>query len=313
MKFLFLALALAPWISGEAAQEVIINGSGASMPAPLIAAWGAEYQKKTGVQVTYQAIGSDGGVRQIADRTVDFGVTEEPVPENALEKDKLWQFAIVQGGVVPVVHLEGVKAGELVLSGTSLADIFLGKIKFWDDPSMQQLNPNLKLPHEQIHVIYRSEGSGITAIFTNYLSALSPAWKKGVGAGSIIHFPVGDGAKGSDGVMNKMAELPNSIGYVDYTFAIQHKLTYTALHEGGRGVVQPAPDQFMDPPKWPIMGTSYILLTKEKKESNQKVVNFFNWALTDGDKNAQELGYAPLSFSTRTAIKAYWKELQLIP
>jgi phosphate transport system substrate-binding protein len=306
-----------------------LNGAGASFPYPVYSAWGYDYNKVTGVQLNYQSIGSGGGIRQITERTVDFGASDAPLKPEQLEKDRLLQFPAVIGGVVPVVTIAGVKAGQLTLDSNTLCKIYLGEIKYWDDPKIKALNPKLTLGHDEITVVHRSDGSGTTAIFTNYLSDGCPDWKSKVGAGTSVNWPTGIGGKGNEGVANYTKRTPNSIGYVEFAYAEQNKLAYVLLKNSSGKVVSPSFETFenaaatanFDPAKhfdlwlvnapganaWPIAGATFILLAREKVESNKKVTAFFDWAFKKGNAKAKELVYVPLPDSLKDKIRAYWK------
>ncbi len=322
------ALALLSAVSVAQAAETL-NGAGASFPFPVYSAWAYDYHQATGMQLNYQSIGSGGGVRQITARTVDFGASDAPLTTEELQKDKLLQFPAVMGGVVPVVHISGVKAGALKLDGIVLARIFLGEIKRWDDKAIQSMNPKVKLPRAEISVVHRSDGSGTTAIFSTYLSEVSPEWKTKVGAGKSLAWPVGIGGKGNEGVANYTQRTANSIGYVEYAYAEQNKLAYVILKNAAGNFVAPSFETFEDaaatadfsadnhfdlwlvnaPGKnaWPIAGATFILLAKEKKDANKKVAAFYDWAFTNGDAKAKELIYVPLPESLKNKIRAYWK------
>jgi phosphate transport system substrate-binding protein len=325
-----LALVIALVLSFTAAYAAeTLNGAGATFPYPVYSAWAFDYNKITGVQLNYQSIGSGGGVKQITARTVDFGASDEPLKPEALEKDKLLQFPAVIGGVVPVANLENVKPGQLKLDPASLCKIFLGDIKYWDDAQLVKMNQGLKLPHSEITVVYRSDGSGTTAIFTEYLNGVCPAWKDKVGAGKAVKFPVGIGGKGNEGVANYVKRTANSIGYVEFAYAKQNKLDHTQLKNAAGNFVEPSFESFEDaaetgdfnPQKsfylwltnapgkgsWPIAGATFILLAKEKAASNKHVVQFFDWAFKNGDNKAKELVYVPLPKSLKDKIRAYWK------
>lgn len=312
-----------------AQAEDILNGAGASFPAPLYQAWAYEYNKATGAKLNYQSIGSGGGVRQIAGRTVDFGASDDPMTPEELKKDRLLQFPAVIGGVVPVVNIPKVKAGELRLDAASLCRIFLGEIKHWDDPAIKALNPKLALPHTEITVVHRSDGSGTTAIFTNYLSETCPAWKAKVGEGKAVKWPVGIGGKGNEGVANYVKRTQSSIGYVEFAYAKQNKLNHAQLKNRAGSFVEPGFDSFedaadsgdFDPKKdfhtwlnntpgktaWPIAGATFILLAKDKNEANRKTVAFFDWAFKNGDATAKNLTYVPLPQKLKDKVRAYWK------
>ncbi len=311
----------------EAADK--LNGAGASFPYPVYSAWAIDYNKATGVQLNYQSIGSGGGIRQITERTVDFGASDAPLTPEELAKAKLLQFPAVMGGVVTVVNIAGVKPGEMRLDSEAMAKIFLGEIKYWDDSSIKALNPKVKLSHDEITVVHRSDGSGTNAIFTEYLSGISPDWKAKVGAGTSVKWPVGIGGKGNEGVSNYVQRTANSIGYVEFAYAEQNKLTYTLLKNSAGTFLKPSFDAFedaaatgtFDPKKhfylwlvnapgknaWPIAGATFILLAQEKTDANRKVVKFFDWAFRNGDRKAKELIYVPLPTSLKDKIRAYWK------
>ncbi|MBI4842701.1 MAG: phosphate ABC transporter substrate-binding protein PstS [Nitrospirae bacterium] len=307
-----------------------LNGAGATFPYPVYSAWAYDYNKITGVQINYQSIGSGGGVRQITERTIDFGASDDPSKPEQVQKDKLLQFPAVIGGVVPVVNLENTHPGQLKLDPESLCSIFLGEIKYWDDEKIKKMNPQSKLTHSEVTVVYRSDGSGTTAIFTNYLSAVCPAWKEKIGAGKAVKFPTGIGGKGNEGVANYVKRTANSIGYVEFAYAKQNKLTFTQLKNSAGNFVVPGFESFedaaesgdFDPKKdfylwltnapgkesWPIAGATFILLAKEKTDANKSVVKFFDWAFKNGDNKAKELVYVPLPKSLKDKVRAYWKE-----
>jgi phosphate transport system substrate-binding protein len=324
-----LALALIFSFSHVEAADVL-NGAGATFPYPVYSAWAYDYNKATDVQFNYQSIGSGGGIRQITDRTVDFGASDAPLPPEQLEKDRLLQFPAVMGGVVPVVNIEGIAPGQMKLDSEAVCKIYLGEIKNWDDPKIKSLNPGLKLPNHEITVVHRSDGSGTTAIFTNYLSGACPAWKEKVGAGTSVNWPVGIGGKGNEGVANYTARAADSIGYVEFAYAVQNKLAYALLKNPAGNFVAPSFESFedaaatanFDPAKnfylwlvnapgkhaWPIAGATFILLAKEKTDSNKKVVKFYNWAFNHGDSKAKELIYVPLPKTLKNKIRGYWKQ-----
>jgi phosphate transport system substrate-binding protein len=328
--FLKIALALAVMLSFTYADAAeLLNGAGATFPYPVYSAWAYEYNKVTGVQLNYQSIGSGGGIKQISARTVDFGASDKPLTPAELAKDNLLQFPAVMGGVVPVVDISGVRAGQLKLDSDALCKIYLGDIKYWDDSRIRSLNPGLRLGHNEITVVHRSDGSGTTAIFTTYLSEVCPDWKSKVGAGTSVSWPVGIGGKGNEGVANYTKRQNNSIGYVEFAYAEQNKLAYALLKNSAGNFVKPSFETFedaaatgdFDPGKsfylwlvnapgkhsWPIAGATFILLGKEKPEANKKVVKFYDWAFKNGDKKAKELVYVPLPKSLKNKIRAYWK------
>jgi phosphate transport system substrate-binding protein len=315
--------------SNQAQAEEMLNGAGATFPYPVYSAWANEYNKITGLKLNYQSIGSGGGIKQITERTVDFGASDKPLKPEELAKANLIQFPAVIGGVVPVVNIAGIKAGELKLDPDTMCKIYLGEIKTWSDPKIKGMNPKLNLPDTNITVVHRSDGSGTTAIFTDYLSDVCPAWKEKVGAGTSVSWPAGIGGKGNEGVANYVQQQANSIGYVEFAYAKQNNLTHTVLKNHAGTFVEPSFESFedaaatanFDPKKdfylwlndapgkksWPIAGATFILLGKEKKDSNIKVVKFFDWAFKNGDAKAKELVYVPLPKSLKAKVQAYWK------
>lgn len=329
-RILSLVLALTVLLLfSKAFAEETLNGAGATFPYPVYSAWAYEYHKITGVKLNYQSIGSGGGIRQIVNRTVDFGASDNVLTPEELNKNSLLQFPAVIGGVVPVVNIPGIKEGQLKLDSDTLCKIFLGEIKKWSDPKIKSLNPNLNLPDKEITVVHRSDGSGTTAIWTHYLSGACGAWKDKVGYGTSVKWPVGIGGKGNEGVANYVKRTANSIGYVEFAYAKQNKLANTLLKNPAGNFVAPSFDTFEDaadtadfnaknhfatwltnaPGKnsWPIAGATFILLAKEKKDSNTKTVKFFDWAFNNGDAKAKELIYIPLPKSLKDKIRAYWK------
>ncbi|HTP06205.1 MAG TPA: phosphate ABC transporter substrate-binding protein PstS [Nitrospirota bacterium] len=331
MTAIVLTLVLA--VSTGAFADEMLNGAGATFPYPVYSAWANEYNKVTSVKLNYQSIGSGGGIKQITERTVDFGASDKPLKPEELAKDNLIQFPAVIGGVVPVVNVPGIKAGELRLDSEALCKIYLGEIKNWNDPKIKGLNPKVKLPNSDITVVHRSDGSGTTAIFSDYLSDVCPAWKEKVGTGTSVSWPVGIGGKGNEGVANYVQQTANSIGYVEFAYAKQNKLAHAVLKNHAGNFVEPSFESFEDAaatanfdPKqdfylwlndspgknsWPIAGATFILLAKEKKESNMKVVKFYDWAFKNGDNKAKELIYVPLPKSLKDKIGAYWKSNEI--
>jgi phosphate transport system substrate-binding protein len=325
---LLIAFALIMPLS-HANAATVLNGAGATFPYPVYSAWAYNYNKVTGVRLNYQSIGSGGGIRQVTDRTIDFGASDAPLTPQQLKKDRLLQFPAVIGGVVPVVNIPGIRAGQLKLDSDAVCRIYLGEIKNWSDPKIRTLNPGVSLPNHEITVVHRSDGSGTTAIFTNYLSGACPAWKKKVGAGTSVNWPVGIGGKGNEGVSNYTRRAADSIGYVEFAYAVQNKLAYALLKNPAGTFVAPSFQSFedaaatarFDPKKdfdlwlvnapgrqaWPIAGATFILLAKEKRDSNSKVVAFYDWAFNNGDSTAQGLIYVPLPKSLKDKIRAYWK------
>ncbi len=307
----------------------IINGAGATFPYILYANWTNEYYKLTGVKINYQSIGSGGGIRQIIERTIDFGASDLPLSPDEVEKKGLLQFPTVIGAVVPVVNVPEIKNEKLILDGESLCKIYLGKIKKWNDPQIKALNPNLFLPDKFITPIYRSDASGTTAIFTHYLNGSCKEWKVQIGFGTAVNWRVGIGAKGNEGIANYVKKTPYTIGYVELAYAIQNRLSYTKLKNMSGNIVEPDEEAIkaalskadFNPLKhfyvwltnvpedkaWPIVGATYILLARDKKEINKEVVKFFDWAFKNGDDSAKKLTYIPLSEQIKEKIRNYWK------
>lgn len=314
-----------------AAQAADITGAGASFPYPIYAKWADQYNKETGNRVNYQSIGSGGGQQQIIAKTVDFGASDDPMKGDALEKNGLFQFPAIVGGTVPVINVDGIKPGELKLSGTVIADIFLAKIKKWDDPAIKAMNPDVKLPSADIIVVHRSDGSGTTFGWTNYLSKVSPAWKEQVGEGKAVKWPTGQGGKGNEGVAAYVRQLKNSIGYVEYAYAKQNNLSWTQLQNKDGKFVQPTQEAFAaaaanadwnsapgmgvvltEEPgaeSWPVTSASFILVHKvqDKPENGKEVLAFFDWAFKKGAKSAAELDYVPMPESVTNTIAEAWK------
>ncbi|QOZ73109.1 phosphate ABC transporter substrate-binding protein PstS [Bradyrhizobium arachidis] len=313
-----------------AAFAADITGAGATFPFPIYSKWADAYKKETGNGLNYQSIGSGGGIKQIQAKTVTFGASDAPLKAEQLEKDGLVQWPMVMGAIVPVVNLEGVKAGELVFDGETLANIYLGKITKWDDAAIKKLNPNVKLPSDAITVVRRSDGSGTTFNFTNYLSKASADWKSKVGEGTAVEWPVGVGAKGNEGVSGNISQTKNSIGYVEYAYAKQNKLTYTGLVNKSGKPVQPTVEAFQaaasnadwakapgyyviltDQPgdkSWPITAATFILMHKEPadKVASKEAIKFFTWAFKNGAKAAEELDYIPMPESVVKLIEKTW-------
>jgi phosphate transport system substrate-binding protein len=307
-----------------------ITGAGATFPFPIYSKWADAYKKETGNGLNYQSIGSGGGIKQIQAKTVTFGATDMPLKVEQLEKDGLVQWPMVMGAIVPVVNLEGVKPGEIVFDGETLANIYLGKITKWDDAAIKKLNPSVKLPSEAITVVRRSDGSGTTFNFTDYLSKVSADWKSKIGSGTAVEWPVGVGAKGNEGVSGNIGQTKNSIGYVEYAYAKQNKLTYTAMVNHAAKTVQPTVEAFQaaasnadwakapgyyviltDQPgdkSWPITASTFILMHKDAtdKAASQEAIKFFKWAFAKGDKMAEELDYIPMPDGVVKLIEQTW-------
>jgi phosphate transport system substrate-binding protein len=325
-------IAVAAAALSTSAFSAEITGAGATFPYPIYAKWADAYKKSTGTGLNYQSIGSGGGIKQITAKTVDFGASDMPLKPEELEKEGLTQFPTVIGGDVPVVNLPGVKSGQLRLTGPALADIYLGKITKWDDPAIAALNKGLKLPAQDITVVHRSDGSGTTFIWVNYLSKMSPEWKTKVGEGTSVNWPAGVGGKGNEGVASYVQRIAGSIGYVEYAYALQNKMTSVAVQNRDGEYVQGNADAFKaaaanadwskapgfyliltDQPgksAWPISGATFILMHKsqEKPEIAKEVLKFFDWAYgSEGDKLASSLDYVPLPDSVVKQIQTSWK------
>jgi len=317
-----------------AAQADEISGAGATFPYPIYAKWAEAYAAKTGLKMNYQSIGSGGGIKQITAKTVDFGASDMPLKPADLEKDGLTQFPMVMGGVVPVINVPGIAAGQLKLDGKVLADIYLGKISKWNDPAIAALNPGLKLPDLAIAPVYRSDGSGTTFIFTHYLSEVSPEWKDKVGENTSVQFPSGIGGKGNEGVSAMASRTVGAIGYVEYAYAKQNRLTYALLRNKDGEFVSPASAAFRaaaanadwsktqdfyllltnQPGKdsWPITGATFILLHKQqsKPEVAREVINFFDWAYLNGGKLADDLDYVPMPENVVKLVEQSWQQIK---
>jgi phosphate transport system substrate-binding protein len=320
----FLAATILP------AAAVEISGAGATFPYPVYAKWADTYKKDTGVGLNYQSIGSGGGIKQIEAKTVTFGATDAPLKGPELEKFSLVQFPMVMGGIVPVVNIDGVSPGELVIDGPTLAGIFLGTIKTWDDPAIKKLNPNAKLPSQAIAVVHRSDGSGTTFNFTYYLAEASADWKSKVGSATSVEWPVGIGAKGNEGVSNNVSQTKGSIGYVEYAYALQNKLVYTKMVNKEGKAVAPTSAAFQaaaanadwnsvpgygvilanqaGAESWPMTAATFILIHKQPDDAAAAAaaLKFFAWAYTKGDKMAEELDYVPMPKKVVGEIEKMW-------
>ena len=307
-----------------------ITGAGASFPAPLYAKWASDYNKATGVKINYQSVGSGAGLKQIEAKTVDFGASDAPLKDEDLQAKGLMQFPTVVGGVVPVVNIQGIKPGELKLNGQVLGDIYLGKITKWNDPAIKALNGSLALPDATIAPVRRADGSGTSFAFTNYLSQVNPEWKAKVGEGTAVNWPTGAGGKGNEGVAAFVGRLPNSIGYVEYAYVKQNKMTYAQLQNASGGFVSPDDETFKaaaagadwdksfyqilnnKPGKdaWPITTGTFILVHKvqDKPANAAAVLKFFDWAYKSGDKTAADLDYVPMPDSVKAIIAKAWAD-----
>lgn len=330
-RALATGLATASLAIASSAYALDITGAGATFPYPIYAKWAEAYNGKTGVKLNYQSIGSGGGIKQIQNKTVDFGASDMPLKPEELEKNGLLQFPTVVGGVVPVINVEGVGNGQLRLSGEVLANIFLKKVTKWSDPSIKALNPGLTLPDAAITVVHRSDGSGTTFVFTNYLGKVSKEWNDKVGSNTAVSWPAGIGGKGNEGVASYVQRVKNSIGYVEFAYAKQNALPYANMQNREGEFVSPNIQSFQsaaqyaewdkapglyeiltnEPGKatWPISGATFILMHKvqDKPENGKEVLKFFDWSYANGDKMAQSLDYVPLPDSVVKLISNKWK------
>jgi phosphate transport system substrate-binding protein len=329
--FLALLATTAALIVTPGIYAADITGAGATFPYPVYAKWADAYKKQTGVRMNYQSIGSGGGIKQIKAKTVDFGASDKPLTLEELEINGLTQFPTVLGGVVPVINIDGVKQGQIRLTGTVLADIFLGKIKRWNDPAIAGLNAGIDLPASNITVVHRADGSGTTFLFTDYLSKVNPEWKEKVGADVSVAWPVGTGGKGNEGVANFVKQIKSSIGYVEAAYVKQSKMNYVQLQNHDGVYVIPTEDGFKaaaantqwdkapgfyeiltNKPgqnSWPITGATFVLMHKSQVNSAQAlaVLKFFEWAYASGDEMALELDYIPLPDSVVQLIENSWE------
>jgi len=330
-KSVAVAVILASSVSAAHAAGQI-SGAGATFPYPVYAKWADAYANATGVKLNYQSIGSGGGIKQIEAGTVDFGATDAPLSADDLAKNGLVQWPMVMGGVVPVVHIAGVNPGDIKLTGAVLANIFLGKISKWNDAAIVALNPTVKLPAEDITVIARSDGSGTTFNFTNYLAAVSPDWKSSVGVNTAVQWPVGLAGKGNEGVANYVAQLDGTIGYVEYAYALQNKLSYTQMQNKDGNFVSPTAEGFSSAAanadwvhtpgygvvlgnqpgakSWPITAATFILVhaKNEKPESVVESLKFFDWSFKNGQQMAADLSYVPMPDSVVTLVEKTWAD-----
>ncbi len=329
IRRLALAVALFAPIASMA-QDV--TGAGATFPAPLYSKWADAYNKATNVRINYQSVGSGAGLRQIRGKTVDFGASDMPLTDAELAKDGLMQFPTVIGGVVAVINVKGVAAGQMRITGQVLGDIYLGKITKWNDAALTALNPGVPLPDTAIAVVRRADGSGTTFIFTNYLSKVNAEWKSKVGEGTAVNWPTGAGGKGNEGVAAFVQRLPNSIGYVEYSYAKSNKMTHLLMRNAAGTFVAPDDVNFKaaaasaewsksfyqilteQPGKdsWPITGATFIMMYKsqEKPAQGSSSLKFFEWAFINGDKMATELEYVPLPDSLKALVRSAWGEVK---
>lgn len=314
------------------ASAADITGAGSTFVYPILAKWADVYKKDTGVGLNYQSIGSGGGIKQITNKTVTFGASDMPLTPAEVAKNHFVQFPIINGAVVPVVNLPGIKPGELTLDGPTLANIYLGKITKWNDPAIAKLNPGVKLPSTAIVVVHRSDGSGTTFIWTNYLSKVSPDWKSQVGNSTAVEWPAGIGAKGNEGVANNTNNTTGAIGYVEYAYAMQNKMSYTKMQNQAGKTVEPTSAAFQaaaagaqwtsakdfyviltnapGDTSWPIAGSTFILMRSApvSEADSGAALKFFDWGYKNGKKMAADLDYVPMPDSVVTLIEKTWKE-----
>lgn len=330
MNFLKTIVAAGLVAASTSAYAADITGAGSTFIYPVLSKWADAYKKDSGAGVNYQSIGSGAGIKQIEAKTVTFGATDMPLTVAQLEKDGLAQWPMIMGAIVPVVNIEGVKAGDMVLDGDTLAKIYLGTIAKWDDPAIKKLNPKLNLPSTAIAVVHRADGSGTTFNFTDYLSKVSADWKSKVGSGTAVEWPAGVGAKGNEGVSGNVGQTKNSIGYVEYAYAKQNKLTYTALVNKDGKTVEPTDEGFKaaaanadwthapgyyliltnqpGEKSWPIVASTFVLMHKDAadKAASQEAVKFFKFSFEKGGKMAEDLDYIPMPDSVVKLIEKTW-------
>lgn len=335
MKQSFVALLAVAAVATAAAVPALadISGAGATFPYPVYAKWADTYKKETNVRLNYQSIGSGGGIKQIIAGTVTFGASDKPLSAPELEKNGLVQFPTVLGGIVPVVNLDGIKPGDIVLDGETIARIYLGDITTWNDPAIQKLNPDLKLPSDAIAVVYRSDGSGTTFVWTDYLSKVSSDFKSKIGSNTSVQFPTGVGAKGNEGVANNVMQMKGAIGYVEYAYAKENKLSYTKMLNKDGKTVSPVKEAFQaaaanadwaatpgmgviltnepGPESWPITNPTFILMHKKAADvaAAKSALKFFEWAYANGDQMAEDLDYVPLPDSVVELVKKSWRDI----
>jgi phosphate transport system substrate-binding protein len=316
-----------------AAAAADISGAGATFPYPIYAKWADAYKKLTGVGLNYQSIGSGGGIKQIKAKTVTFGASDMPLKPDDLKASGLIQFPVIIGGVVPVVNVKGVSPGQMHLDGPTVASIYMGDIKQWNDPAIKKLNPKLTLPNTAIAPVYRSDGSGTNFLFSDYLSKVSPKFQSSIGANTSVQWPAGIGAKGSEGVANMTTQTDGAIGYVEYAFAKQNKMSYASMTNKAGNVVEPSAETFQaaaanadwahadsfyviltdqaGAKSWPITGASFILVYKQPDDpaAVAEALKFFAWAFKDGASMAAELDYVPLPPSLIAEVKKTWAQI----
>jgi phosphate transport system substrate-binding protein len=325
-------LAAGLMLAAGTASAADITGAGATFPYPAYAKWAEAYRQGTGIGLNYQSIGSGGGIKQIKAGTVDFGASDMPLPPDELQSAGLVQFPTLIGGVVPVVNVKGIAAGQLKLDGKTLAAIYLGRIAKWNDPAIAALNEGTSLPDEAISVVHRADGSGTTYIFTDYLAKADPGWKDEVGVGTAVEWPAGVGGKGNEGVANYARQIEGGIGYVEYAYALQNKLAFVTMKNADGAFVQPSAESFAaaasgadwkatpgfrliltdqkGAKSWPITGATFILMQAKQRdpERGKQVLSFFRWAYDKGDQAAAALDYVPLPDDVVALVEASWKD-----
>ena len=327
-----LGISIALFAASTASMAQDATGAGATFPAPLYAKWADAYNKAIGAKINYQSVGSGAGLKQIRTKTVDFGASDMPLKDDELAKDGLVQFPTVIGGVVPVVNIKGIAPGQIKLTGQVLGDIYLGKITKWNDAAVKALNPSLALPDAAIAVVRRADGSGTSFIFTNYLSKVNAEWKSKVGEGTAVNWPTGAGGKGNEGVAAFVGRLPNSLGYVEYAYVKQNKMTYALMQNAAGNFVAPDDTAFKaaaagaewsksfyqiltnqsGKDAWPLTGATFILMHKvqDKPVDAVATLKFFEWAYKNGDKTADDLDYVPMPAVVKTQIEKAWGEVK---
>jgi phosphate transport system substrate-binding protein len=327
-----LVAALAAFGASGAAEAADISGAGATFPYPIYAKWAEAYKTKTGIGMNYQSIGSGGGIKQITAKTVDFGASDMPLKGEQLAKDGLAQWPMVMGGVVPVVNLQGIQPGQLKLDGATLAGIYLGKIKEWNDKAIAALNPGVNLPAKAIASVHRSDGSGTNFLFTYYLSAVNPEFKEKIGSNTSVEFPSGLGGKGNEGVAALTARTDGAIGYVEFAYALQNKMAFVQMKNHDGTFVAPEMKTFQaaaaganwnsapgfgvlltdqaGKDSWPITGATFILMHKKQQDAQKakQVIDFFSWAYRNGSQNAEQLHYVPMPEAVVDAVEQTWKK-----
>ncbi len=328
-SFLVTLMVFLSFVTAKASDT--LNGAGATFPYPLYSSWAYHYEKEKGIKVNYQSIGSGGGVRQIFNRTVDFGASDDALTPENIEKNRLLQWPQVIGGIVLAVNIPGIRSEQLVLDASTVCKIYLGDIKFWDDERIKALNKSVSLPKKEIIPVYRSDGSGTTAVFTHYLAEACSDFKQKVGEGKSVSWPAGIGGKGNEGVANYVKRTEYSVGYVEFAYAKQNKLNYTLLKNPAGNIVKPSLKSFSEAAKygdynpekhfytwitntkgkntWPVAAATNILVAKEKQDVNKKVTKFFDWAFSSkADKLAENLIYAPLPETLKNKVREYWRK-----